>query len=838
LSFDAYTMSPDTIQEMLSLVEQPSRYLGTEVNRIRKDPLAVNIRVALAFPDLYEIGMSHFGIQILYHLINRRGDALAERVFAPADDMAGLLVKHNRPLFSLESRTPLAAFDLIGFSLLYEMNYTNVLHMLRLGGIPFTSAERDHRHPLVIAGGPCTCNPEPIAEIFDAVIIGDGEAVVDQLLETAIGWREETAPRKSSLFQNWSQIQGVYIPSFHTVGQTRSKSPPPPVRRVVAPELGSATTPLKPLIPFGKPIHDRLRIEIARGCTRGCRFCQAGMIYRPVRERPMASVLDITAASLAATGYEDLSLLSLSTGDYACIAPLMQQLIERYRSQKVAISLPSLRAGTLTPALMQQVRSIRKTGFTIAPEAGSQRLRNVINKNITDDDIARTVTDAVALGWKVIKLYFMIGLPTETDRDLDAICDLVKALQVQVKSLNKGRRATTLNVSFSTFIPKPHTPFQWEPQIQLAESTHKIHALRQKLSGPNVKVKWQNPHISFLEGLWARGGRNLTPLLETAYQKGCRFDGWSDHFRFDRWREAIQESGIDVEAAVYGQRSLDANLPWDHIDIGVTKDFLWQERQRAFQGKRTGDCRTGECNACGVCDFDRIQPLSHGPATPEGRPEPAADVPGEYVEKRVRFEKTGNGRFLSHIELVNAITRALRRADVPLRYTEGFHPTPKMAFEDALPIGLESYCEICYLWVGKGLGPEQIITGVNRQLPEGIRFLDCQPAPSRRQRANNCGYRYQIRAPGNGFDPQIVSAFLNSRSLVVTRRRKKGPTSVDLRPMVTEMTATEDNTLILHLVPHQERKTRPAEILQAVFKMPTEAIAAARCHKMICETEC
>ena len=472
-------MSIKTIEDILPLVEKPSRYLGGEINQVKKDLDKVSLRFALAFPDLYEIGTSHFGMQILYHILNAHADIAAERVFAPGVDMEARLRSAGLPLFSLESRRPLNRFDIIGFSLLYELNYTNILTMLDLAAIPFYAAQRDPSHPLIIAGGPCTCNPEPIADFFDAIIVGDGETVIMQLAQSWMDLHRENRPDREALLKRWSQIEGVYIPAFFepqydTCGfQTLVPRDPEyrHVTRTIVADLDQVPFPDRPVVPYGKPVHDRLRLEVARGCTRGCRFCQAGMIYRPVRERSPASLLALGAQSVGTTGYEDISLLSLSAGDYGCIVPLMERLMSCFAAENVAVSLPSLRAGTLTPELMKLIKKVRKTGFTIAPEAGSQRLRDVINKNISETEIIATVKDAFDLGWQVIKLYFMIGLPTETAEDLKALVNLVKVLR-NIKRPQKRRGR--INVSLATFIPKPHTPFQWAAQLSLAESEDRL----------------------------------------------------------------------------------------------------------------------------------------------------------------------------------------------------------------------------------------------------------------------------------------------------------------------------------------------------------------------------
>jgi radical SAM family uncharacterized protein len=504
------------IDPLLSLVEKPSRYMGGEINAIVKTGEDIRLRMALAFPDTYEIGMSHFGMQILYDLVNARPEACAERVFAPGVDMAELLKSRQLPLFSLETRRPLGAFDIVGFSLLYELNYTNVLMMLDLAGIPFYADQRGSNHPFVIAGGPCTVNPEPVALFFDAMVVGDGEAVLPGMLDAWADWKEAGSGDKTELLKAWAAIEGVYVPAFfaaavHACGRQQTRPLLPgydKVRRAVVPDLDLVGFPESPVIPFGRPVHDRLRLEIARGCTRGCRFCQAGMIYRPVRERSLDTLAALVGKSIGSTGYEDLSLLSLSTGDYSCLTPLMKHLAAQYRRRHLAISIPSFRAGTLNPEMMELIRSVRKTGFTIAPEAGSPRLRSVINKNISEDEIIETVSTAFDLGWQLVKLYFMIGLPTETDADIEDIAELVRRLH---KLRPKGRRGGNINVSVATFIPKPHVPFQWAGQLDAATARDRMQYLRRRVKGRGVEFKWQDPETSRLEG-----DRRLAPVLAAA----------------------------------------------------------------------------------------------------------------------------------------------------------------------------------------------------------------------------------------------------------------------------------------------------------------------------------
>ena len=831
-------MRRQTFPEILSLLRHPSHYLGSEINAIRKDPSQVRLRFALAFPDLYEVGMSHIGMQILYYILNRKNEIAAERVFAPGTDLERELRAANRPLCSLETRTPLAEFDIIGFSLMYELTYTNILNMLSLSSIPYYSKDRDMRHPFIIAGGPCAFNPEPLADFFDAIIVGDGEEVILQVADAWLEWKDAGADRES-LLKEWSKLQGVYIPSFFEPAidprgfQLLEPTIPgyTTVRKALVCDLDGSPYPDRPVVPFGRPVHDRLSLEVFRGCTRGCRFCQAGMIYRPVRERSPETVLSLAERALANTGYEEVSLLSLSTGDYTSLLPLMEQMMKRCEPEQIAVSLPSLRVDSLTEKLLTHIKRVRKTGFTIAPEAGSQRLRDVINKNITEETLEKTVRTVFESGWQLIKLYFMIGLPTETKDDIDAIVHLVKRLQGIPVSRKKR-----INVSVSTFVPKAHTPFQWCSQISVSESRERLRALRSELKGRGLRFKWQDPEMSFLEGLWARGDRRLSPLLVRAYEMGCRLDAWSEHFRFDRWQEAIEASGIDTSFYATRPRDLSEPLPWHHIDSGVSEGFLKEEWQKALTGSHTQDCRTGRCALCGVCDFKRVKPISfaaksamelrHLSHRPSAKP--------LFKKLVVSYSKRESARYFGHLELIKIFTRAIRRARIPLRFSEGFHPAPKISFESALPVGIESEQERFLVEVPLDVQPAMFIERLNQQLPNGLTVTTCKAIFKEKSLHRAEKVHYTITLKDGAFSETKLNQFLKAASWPLTKRNPKAHIkTIDLKKAVTKLQLLSPTTAELTLDLSSGQYVRPTDALIKIFGLSERSLRPARIIKRL-----
>ncbi len=598
--------APLDLEAILPLVRKPGQYIGGELHAESGRMTAEDLTFCLVFPDLYEIGMSHQGLQILYHLLNARERVVAHRAYAPDVDMEAALRRAGLPLFSLEARVGLGSYDVLGITLPYELCYTNILTVLDLAGLPLRAADRNDAHPLVLGGGSCAFNPEPVADFFDAIVLGDGEEVIIEIADLLLGAKKEGLAR-AAVLDRLAAVRGVYVPALfaprYRDGRLEAIEPLRPdhsfVQRRVLAELGDAPHLRRPLVPVVKPVHDRLGVEIARGCTRGCRFCQAGMLYRPVRERSLDDILDLAEAGIAAGGFEELALLSLSTGDFSCLDRLMVELMDRFSNEHVSVSMPSMRVGTLTPEIMEQIKRVRKTGFTVAPEAGTDRLREVINKGITEADLLATCRDAFALGWKLIKLYFMVGLPTETDEDVLEIARLVRDLQ-RLGRETRGR-VVDISVSVSTFVPKPHTPFQWVPLAAREDIERRQGLLRERIRGRGLRLSWSDWDSTWLEALLARGDRRLADGIYRAWKSGARFDAWSEHFDVATWRQAVGDAGLDPDAAATGGYAPDAALPWDVIDCGVSRRFLWREYQRALKGDLSPDCRRS-CHGCGVLE--------------------------------------------------------------------------------------------------------------------------------------------------------------------------------------------------------------------------------------------
>ena len=598
-------------QEMLQAVEKPARYTGGEWNSQPKASAAVLCRIALAMADVYEVGMSNLGLKILYEILNRRDDIAAERVYAPWLDMEEEMRRRGIPLFSLETFREISSFDILGFSLQYELLITNTLNMLDLAGLPLHAAERTNEQPFVIGGGPCVYNTEPIADFFDFFVLGDGEEIVVEVCDALIAWKKEGRPDgRRGFLRRAAGIPGVYVPSFYapeydaqgmfTGLRILDEAASPQIYRRVVKDLDAAPFLEKPVVPYLGIVHDRLMLELFRGCTRGCRFCQAGMAYRPVRERRPETLESLARTLFDSTGYNEMSLTSLSSADYSCLSPLVDGLLAGTQGERVSFSLPSLRIDSFSVDIAERLQQVRKSGLTFAPEAGTQRLRDVINKNVTEDDLLHSVRTAFEQGWKAVKLYFMMGLPTETDEDIVGIAELAQKVVDCYKEV-KGKRGVKVTVSVSCFVPKAYTPFQWFAQVPQEEFERRQRLLKESIRDRAISFHYHDARASVLEGALSRGDRRLSAVIETAWRNGAKFDGWTDQFKDEVWKDAFCRCGVAPEFYSRRTRDLEEALPWEHTSPGVSQDFLRREWQRAQEAALTHDCRRETCTGCGVC---------------------------------------------------------------------------------------------------------------------------------------------------------------------------------------------------------------------------------------------
>ncbi|EKS4343174.1 B12-binding domain-containing radical SAM protein [Clostridium sporogenes] len=595
--------------DVLFRVEKPARYIGGELNSYNKDLKDIDIRYAFCFPDVYEVGMSHLGMKILYYILNERKDTFCERVFAPWPDMEKIMREENISLYGLESKDPIKDFDFIGFTLQYEMSYTNILNMLDLAGVTIKASERGEEEPIVMCGGPCAYNPEPLYNIADMFVLGEGEELNSKILDLYKKYKGKG--KKKEFLRKASKIRGVYIPSLYEVTYKEDNTikefkpiyddVPKKVKKVIVNNINDVVYPDKFVVPYTDIVHDRIVLETFRGCTRGCRFCQAGMIYRPVREKKTEALLELSDKLIKNTGYDEITLSSLSICDYSDIQNLVFSMVERHKEGKVGVTLPSLRIDSFSVDLIKEIQKVRKTGLTFAPEAGSQRMRDVINKGVTEENLMTSVKSAFEAGWSTIKLYFMLGLPYETLEDVMGIAELGQKVVGKYYEVPKEIRKKGLKVTVSTsiFVPKPFTPFQWAPQDTMEEVRKKIEALRGNIKSKQITYNWHESLVSYMEAIFARGDRRLCDVLIKAFEKGARFDGWNQYFDFNIWKEALEECNVDGDFYAYRQREYDEILPWDFVDTGVSKEFLMRENERAKKAEVTPDCRQG-CKNCGV----------------------------------------------------------------------------------------------------------------------------------------------------------------------------------------------------------------------------------------------
>jgi len=872
--------------EVLPLVSKPNRYVGNELGLVEKDWDAAEVRFLFCYPDAYEVGMSHTGTQILYHLVNRDPRWLLDRAYAPWPDMEKQLREREIPLWGLHYKRPVREYDIIGFTLQSELTYTNVLNVLDLADIPIKAEDRAEGDPIVLVGGPCVSNPEPMAGFVDCALIGDAEEAVGEVLELAGAWKKgrtggrgdgrtevpggrggqaarrpggqcaweddtgstEHPSKQDLLTRLTTEVPGIYVPSQYEVPEggvtprPRADAPegtPFPVVARKVPRLRPEDYPRKPLVSLTETTHDRLPIEVMRGCVRGCRFCLAGFIYRPSRERDIQDAMDIAESGIAHSGWDEVSVLSLSTSDFSRATELTDRLSRSLVDRGVSVALPSLRADEFSVGLAEAVSRVRKSGFTFAPEAGSQRLRDVINKGFTESDILGAVEKAMEAGWIGVKLYFMIGHPTETEEDLEEMVRLVREIRAILAKFPGRRRVT---VSVSPFVPKAFTPFQWERQDSAETTRVKLSWLKQRLKGKGIEFRHHDVASTTIEGTISRGGRDVADLIEGAWRRGARFDGWSEHRDYDAWDATLAEAGVSFEGC-FREREEAEELPWEVVNWRVDRDFLISERRASRDATLTEDCKNAECSVCGACDFDTLENVFSEPVATESTETVQRLLqgrPGTTV--RLRYAKGAAVRFLSHLDMMRELERTLRRASVPILYTEGYSPHPKLAAGPPLPLGWTSAHE----WLDVELADEwskndlaDLLADLNSKVAPGIEFLEAAAMP-KKSVSLNAGIataNYTARFPSPPFETTMgelvarVNEFLARDSVVVTRRGKKRSSEVNIRPMVREFSVVGEDTVVLRLTTVDGKTVRPTEVLRVALGLEEDRVPLVQIFK-------
>ena len=731
---------------ILQSVLKPARYTGGEWNAVRKDWDGVRCKFALALPDVYEVGMSNLGLAILYEILNRRMDTMAERVYAPWVDMEEKMREREIPLFSLESRRPIAEFDFLGFSLQYEMIYSNVLNMLDLAGIPLYARERSEEMTFVVGGGPCVYNVEPVADFFDFFVIGEGEEVVPEICDVFITWDTEGRPEgRKGFLKRLLSVEGIYVPSFYEPvydagGDFRELRPlhpeaRPVIYKRVVRDMDAVISVEHPVVPYMDIVHNRIMMELFRGCSRGCRFCQAGIAYRPARERTEERLHRMANGLIETTGYDEMSLTSLSSADYSCLGRLVDDLMKDNEGDKISFSLPSLRIDSFSIDLAHKMQQVRKSGLTFAPEAGTQRLRDVINKGVTEENLIEACGAAFRHGWKQVKLYFMMGLPTETDEDIIGIARLAKKV-VDLYTEIRGRRGCKVTVSVSCFVPKPYTPFQWFGQLSMEEFQRRQRLLKEHITDRSITFHYHDARLSVIEGVFARGDRRLSAALYEAWKSGAKFDGWSDLFDDSRYFAAFEKCSIDWEYFSRRTRTIGEPLPWAHTSPGVLERFLKSEWQKALAASLTEDCRRTHCTGCGICptlgvdviDYAGMEEKRSSEQTKQFAQSVENDTAMPPAERKLfvyrgLITKGEELRYVSHLDYANLFVRACKRAELPMAYSEGFNPHMKIAFASALSLGAASDAEYVDFEMTEELAAPIVMERLSKHLPRGAQIV-------------------------------------------------------------------------------------------------------------------